>query len=86
MPCCSSVPKSNFSSFVGTIVGLTPLPVPWRRERRKQRFTELEAALDQLSEQVQGGRAENQALTDQNTALQACASRAFLLDQFQRRW
>jgi len=40
------------------------------RERRKQRFTELEAALDQLSDQVQGGRAENQVLTDQNTALQ----------------
>ena len=43
------------------------------RERRKQRFTELEAALDQLSEQVQGGRAENQALTDQNNALQVFA-------------
>ena len=58
---------------------LTPMPVPSSRERRKQRFTELEAALDQLSEQVQGGRAENQALTDQNTALQARTSHALLL-------
>ena len=48
----------------------SPATVCCARERRKQRFTELEAALDQLSEQMAGERSENAMLSSQNAILQ----------------
>ena len=45
-------------------------PVLYRRERRKQRFSELEAALDHLEMQLQGERNENADLASHNEALQ----------------
>lgn len=51
---------------------------PWRRpfpfrERRKERFSELEATLDQIDSQLQGERTENAELAARNEALQVRA-------------